>query len=208
MPTQHTLIAFIIVSLGVAAVPGPSSFFIVSQGALHGRARALAGVAGIEMAGAIRVVATAAGLSALLVSSAIALSAVRWCGVAYLAYLGLRALRSHTEEQADTETETAGSLTKSTRKGLLVGLGNVKMAIFFLAFFPQFIHPGHGATIVQVLVLGTVFWIIGTVGDLFYAFTSAAAGEWLRNRPRVRAAQSRIEAVAYLALAGWTAIRG
>jgi threonine/homoserine/homoserine lactone efflux protein len=208
MPSQHTFIAFTIISLGIAAVPGPSIFFIVSQGALHGRTRALAGVLGIELAGAIRVAATAAGLSALLASSAAALTAIRWGGVAYLAYLGLQSLRPHTDDRPDAATTPAASLSESARKGLMVGLGNVKMAIFFLAFFPQFIHAGHGTALLQTLILGSIFWTIGTAGDLTYALASAAAGHWLRSRPRVRAARTRTEAVSYLALAGWTAIRG
>jgi threonine/homoserine/homoserine lactone efflux protein len=211
MPTFHTFIALALVSLGLALIPGPSTFFLMSQGALHGRNRALASVAGIEIASAVRVLATAAGLSALLASSAAAFSAIRWVGVAYLAYLGLRAMTAVRRAEASESEATspdAGSSTKALRKGVLVGLGNVKMAIFYLAFFPQFVHADRGSEVTQILILGAVFWIIGLAGDLLYALASATIGARVRARPRAKLAQARTEAVSYLALAGWTATSG
>jgi threonine/homoserine/homoserine lactone efflux protein len=211
MPTFHTFIAFAFVSLGLALIPGPSTFFLISQGALHGRGRALASLAGIEIASAVRVLATAAGLSALLASSAVAFSAIRWVGVAYLAYLGLRAMtavRRGKASEPEAASPDAGSSTKALRKAVLVGLGNVKMAIFYLAFFPQFVHTDRGSEVTQILILGAVFWIIGLAGDLLYALASATIGAWVRTRPRLKSAQARTEAISYLALAGWTATSG
>jgi threonine/homoserine/homoserine lactone efflux protein len=211
MPTFHTVIAFALVSLGLALIPGPSTFFLISQGVLHGRGRAFASVAGIEIASAARVLATAAGLSALLASSAVAFSAIRWVGVAYLAYLGLRAMtacRAGEASESEAASPDAGSSTKALRKGVLVGLGNVKMAIFYLAFFPQFVHADRGSEVTQILILGAVFWLIGLAGDLLYALASATIGTWVRTRPRLKSAQAQTEAISYLALAGWTATSG
>lgn len=211
MPTLHTLVTFALVSLGLSLMPGPSTFFLMSQGALHGRTRALTSVAGIEIASAIRVLATAAGLSALLASSAMAFSAVRWGGVAYLAYLGLRAMtavRNRKEDDPAAVSPDTATPARTVGKGILVGLGNVKMAIFYLAFFPQFIHAGRGSEVTQILILGAVFWFIGLAGDLLYALASALIGKWVRTRPRVQTIQTRIEAASYLALAGWTATTG
>jgi threonine/homoserine/homoserine lactone efflux protein len=211
MPTFHTFIAFALVSLGLALIPGPSTFFLISQGALHGRGRALASVAGIEIASAVRVLATAAGLSALLASSAVAFSAIRWVGVAYLAYLGICAMtagRRGKASESEATSPDAGSSTNALRKGVLVGLGNVKMAIFYLAFFPQFVHTDRGSEVTQILILGAIFWIIGLAGDLLYALASATIGAWVRTRPRLKSARARTEAVSYLALAGWTATSG
>ncbi len=211
MPTFHTVIAFALVSLGLALIPGPSTFFLMSQGALHGRGRALASVGGIEIASAVRVLATAAGLSALLASSAVAFSAIRWVGVAYLAYLGLRAMTAGRRGKASdskTASQDAVSSTKALGKGVLVGLGNVKMAIFYLAFFPQFVHADRGSEVTQILILGAIFWIIGLAGDLLYALASATIGTWVHTRPRLKSARVPTEAVSYLALAGWTATSG
>jgi threonine/homoserine/homoserine lactone efflux protein len=211
MPTFHTFVAFAFVSLGLALIPGPSTLFLMSQGALHGRSRALDSLAGIEIASAVRVLATAAGLSALLASSAVAFSTVRWVGVTYLAYLGMRAMTAaHKGKASESEAASpdAASSTKALRKGVLVGLGNVKMAIFYLAFFPQFVHANRGSEVTQILILGAVFWIVGLAGDLLYALASATIGAWVRTRPRLRSAQAQTEAVSYLALAGWTATSG
>lgn len=204
MPTEQTLLAFTLVSAGIMLMPGPSNFFLLAHGISHGRRSALAAMTGIEAASAIRVLLTAAGLSALLASSAIAFSAIRWAGVAYLAYLGFRSLRT-TPDQAPGFPRAAVPLLRSARKGLIVGLGNPKMVIFYLAFLPQFIHPGRGTAGVQILILGTIFWILGAIWDLVFAAASGTIGSWLQHRPRIRAAQPRLEGAAYLGLASWAA---
>jgi threonine/homoserine/homoserine lactone efflux protein len=208
MPTQQTLIAFALVSAGIMLIPGPSNFFLLAHGIAHGRRSALAAVTGMETASAIRVLLAAAGLTALLASSAAAFTAVRWAGVTYLAYLGIRALRSGQPEQSPGSPAPGVPLARSARKGLLVGLGNPKLLVFFLAFFPQFIHPAQGSATGQMLILGTTYWIIGTIWDLAFACASGTIGAWLQHRPRLRAAQPRLEGLTYLGLAGWAAITG
>src|SRR5215470_10144142 len=161
MPTQQTLLAFALVSAAIMVIPGPSNLFLLAHGISHGRRSALAAMTGIEAASAIRVLLTAAGLSAVLASSAVAFTAIRWAGAAYLAWLGIRSFRSARTGHQPGTPGAAVPLARSARKGLIVGLGNPKMVIFFLAFFPQFIHPTQGPAAIQVLILGDVFWVIG-----------------------------------------------
>lgn len=208
MPTQHTLLAFALVSAGIMVIPGPSNFFLLAHGVGHGRRSALAAMTGIETASAIRVLLAAAGLSAVLASSAVAFGLIRWAGVAYLAYLGIRAFRVGQPGSTPGAPAQPVPLVRSARKGLLVGLGNPKMVIFYLAFFPQFIHPARGSQAAQMLILGAVFWVIGAVWDLAFACASGMIGTWLHRRPRIRAAQPRLEGLAYLGLASWAAITG
>lgn len=208
MPTQQTLLAFALVSAGIMVIPGPSNFFLHAHGIGHGRRSALAAMTGIETASAIRVLLAAAGLSAVLASSAVAFSLIRWAGVAYLAYLGVRAFRGGRREESPGAPGLPVSLARSARKGLIAGLGNPKMVIFFLAFFPQFIHPTRGSQAGQMLILGAVFWVIGAIWDLLFACASGTIGAWLRRRPRIRAAQPRLEGLVYLGLAAWAAITG
>jgi threonine/homoserine/homoserine lactone efflux protein len=208
MPTQQTLVAFALVSAGIMLIPGPSNFFLLAHGIGHGRRSALAAMTGVEAASAIRVLLAAAGLSALLASSAVAFNLIRWIGVAYLAYLGFRAFRSGRPAASPDGPEQPVPLSRSARKGLIVGLGNPKMVVFYLAFFPQFIHPTQGSQTVQMLILGTVFWIIGAIWDLAFASASGTIGTWLQHRPRIQAAQPRLEGLAYLGLASWAAITG
>jgi threonine/homoserine/homoserine lactone efflux protein len=208
MPTQQTLLAFALVSAGIMLIPGPSNFFLLAHGIGHGRRSALAAMTGVEAASAIRVLLAAAGLSAVLASSAAAFSLIRWAGVAYLAYLGIRAFRSGRPDASPDVPQRPVPLARSARKGLIVGLGNPKMVIFYLAFFPQFTHPAQGSRTVQMLILGTVFWIIGAIWDLAFASASGTIGTWLKHRPRIQAAQPRLEGLAYLGLASWAAITG
>jgi len=207
MPTTETLIAFALVSAGLMVVPGPSNLFILAHGIGHGPRAAVAAVIGIETAAAIRVVLTAAGLSAILASSALAFGIIRWAGVAYLIYLGIGSFRSRREAEP-AEPLPDIPTWRSYRKGLLVGLGNPKMAIFFVAFFPQFIDLDRGSAVVQTLVLGAIFWVIGLCWDLGCAYASGAIGSWLRRRPRIQAVQARVEGITYLGLAGWAAVAG
>ena len=208
MPTQQTLLAFALVSAGLMVIPGPSNLFLLGHGIGHGRRSAVAAVTGIETASAIRVLLAAAGLSTVLASSAAAFNATRWAGAAYLAYLGIRALRTGQPQQSPGSPAAPVPLPRSARKGLIVGLGNPKMVIFFLAFFPQFIHSAQGPQAIQMLILGAVFWVIGTIWDLAFACASGTIGTWLRHRPRIRAAQPRLEGLLYLGLAAWAATTG
>ena len=209
MPSMQTLIAFAVASVLIMIVPGPSNLFLLAHGIGHGRRSALAALIGMETASAIRVLLTAGGLSAVLVSSALAFGAVRWAGVAYLTGLGIRALlvRRHQQEAADPVSRGV-PVARSACKGLIVGLANPKVLIFFIAFLPQFVHPGRGSAAGQLLVLGAVWWAIGVAWDLVLACGSGTIGGWLRRRPRIGALQSRAEGITYLGLAGWAAFAG
>lgn len=205
MPTQQTLLAFLVVAAGVMLIPGPSNLFLLAQGIGHGRRFALAAATGIETASAIRVMLAVTGLTAALASSPAAYETVRWAGVGYLAYLGARAFLTRPQQAHATAVQQT-SLARSARKGLLVGLGNPKMIIFYLAFLPQFIHPGQGSATGQMLILGGVLWLLGAAWDLTFACAAATIGTWLARRPRAQTIQPRIEGLTYLSLAGWAAI--
>ena len=208
MPTAETLLAFAVVSLGLVVLPGPSNLFILAQGIGHGRRAAVDAVMGIETASAIRVLLTAVGLSAVLASSAVALGVIRWAGVAYLLYLGVTSWRKRYGPPDAPSGPREPRSWRAYRDGLLVGLGNPKMVLFFVAFFPQFIDPAQGSSVVQILVLGALFWVIGLVWDVGCALASGAIGGWLQRHPRPRAVQGRVEGAAYFGLAAWAAAAG
>lgn len=208
VPSQQTLLAFAVVSVGIMLVPGPSNLFLLAHGIGHGRRSALAAAGGIEAAAALRVLLTAAGLSALLASSALAFEFVRWGGVAYLVYLGVKAFRSRRSGRDRASGATPVPLARSFRKGLVVGLGNPKMVIFYLAFLPQFVDPSRGSEAGQILLLGSVLWAIGAIWDVAFAAASGSIGGWVTRKSRFQAAQPRLEGVCYLGLAGWAAVTG
>jgi len=207
VPSQSTLAAFALVSVAVMVSPGPSNIFLLAHGVRNGRRAALAAMAGIEVAAAVRILLCAAGLSAVLASSALAFGIIRWAGVAYLVVLGIRAVRSRAQG-AHTDAPATRRLRVSAGQGLLVGLANPKMIVFFLAFFPQFVDPARGSAVTQMLVLGAVFWLIGVAWDLGFALLAGQAGHWLQRRAGDGRVLPRVEGSAYLGMAVVAAVTG
>lgn len=186
-----------------AAIPGPSNLFVVAQGLRCGRRPALLAAVGCACGASIYVVATALGLAALLASSATALTLLHYIGGAYLILLAGQALRGAGEPVG--QVESAPALAGGwLRRGLLVELANPKVALFFLAFFPQFVHPDQGATWLQILILGVIFCLVGLISDSVYAVSSGSLRATLaKKRRRLRAGANAVSGVIYLALGAW-----
>jgi threonine/homoserine/homoserine lactone efflux protein len=216
MPSLATLAGFVAIVFVFAAVPGPSNLYVVARGLRAGRGPALVAAMGCALGASVYVVATAAGLAALLASSTGALSALHYAGGAYLLLLGVRALRhGHSDDSAEGDShdeDPGGPLTARQRpslwQGFLVELGNPKVALFFLAFFPQFVHPDRGAAWTQVLVLGLVFCLVGLVSDSLYAFGSGSLRQGLRGRARWLRRSRQASGVIYLGLGAWAVASG
>jgi len=206
MPATHTLLAFSLIAALVIVVPGPSNLFVLSRGLQSGSRAAVAGAAGCATGAFVYVIATAVGLAALLASSHVVFAIVHYAGAAYLCWLGISALRSGTPES--TRSGATGSPWRSYRQGLVVELGNPKVALFFLALFPQFIHPGAGPAAIQVLILGTLFVGIGMASDCIYAFGSGRLRALLTRRPKLARRQQRATGLVYLGLGGWAVASG
>jgi threonine/homoserine/homoserine lactone efflux protein len=191
------------VAAAFVAIPGPSNLYVVARGVQSGTRAAVAGAVGCASGALTYVAATAAGLSALLASSQAVFAAVHYAGAAYLCWLGVAALRSRGERPAAAGRPR--SPWSSYRQGFAVELGNPKVALFFLALFPQFLHRGDGAAATQVLVLGALFVGIGLTSDCLYAL---AAGRLARERQLGRGGPRRAVGLLYLGLGGWAALSG
>lgn len=188
---------FALAAVALTATPGPNVLYIVTRGIGQGRRAAVASALGVESALFVHVAASALGLSALVASSAAAFTAIRWLGAAYLIGLGIQAWRS------DGLSVTRPMLPERGRhlfrQGFVVSLLNVKVALFFLAFLPQFVTPTAPVR-PQLLLLGGVFVIAAALIDLTYALTSGTLGRWLRDRPTFTRIQGRISGTVYIAL--------
>jgi threonine/homoserine/homoserine lactone efflux protein len=206
MPAAHTLVAFALVAAAFVAIPGPSNLYVIARGLQSGPGAAVAGAAGCATGALTYVAATAAGLSALIASSQLVFAGLHYAGAAYLCWLGIAALRSPAAEAPRAAGN--GSLWRSYRQGALVELGNPKVALFFLALFPQFVHRGDGPTALQVVVLGAIFVALGFVSDSMYAMGSGRLSRWLARHPRRRRRQQRATGLLYLGLGGWAAASG
>jgi threonine/homoserine/homoserine lactone efflux protein len=181
-PDSTSIWLFSLAALALLAIPGPAVLYIVVQSAEQGRRVGLASVAGIHVGTLVHVAAAAGGLSALIVASSLAFSAVKYAGAAYLVYLGIRKL---LERDPRTPAQrTRESFRRAFARGAIVNLLNPKTALFFLAFLPQFVDTGRGGVWSQALVLGFVFVGLGLVSDSLYALAAGSVGSLIRRRRR------------------------
>ncbi|HET7481131.1 MAG TPA: LysE family translocator [Rubrobacteraceae bacterium] len=210
MPEASTFGLFLIASLALTVTPGPAVLYIVARSVDGGLRAGLASVLGVGVGGLVHIAAATIGLSALLASSAAAFSVVKWLGAAYLVWLGLQRILARDEDIA-TITVESERLPRVFLQAVVVDVLNPKVALFFLAFLPQFVDPSQGAAWVQILVFGAVFVAVALFTDGLYALLSSKAGGWLRRRnesPRFRRGQRYVSGGVYLALGAATAISG
>jgi threonine/homoserine/homoserine lactone efflux protein len=182
-PDSGTVWVFCATSLALLLIPGPAVLYVVVQGAEQGRRVGLASVAGIHLGTLVHVAAATAGLSALIVASAVAFSAVKYVGAVYLIYVGVRKLLGRDEPSLEPRRERA-SYRRAFMRGAVVNVLNPKTALFFLALLPQFVDTARGGVWSQALILGLVFVGLGLLTDSLYALAAGTVGGVLRRRRR------------------------
>ena len=178
-------IAFLIAALVLAVTPGPGIAYVVARTAAGGRAEGLASCVGTGLGGLFHVCAAALGLSVLLAQSATAFTVVKYVGAAYLVYLGVRLLL--VKAPVAVGAVVPGGARRALLEGVLVEALNVKTALFFLAFLPQFLVGGN-APVPQLLVMGTICVLLNTlvdVGAVLGAARLLQAGHTARRRARL-----------------------
>jgi threonine/homoserine/homoserine lactone efflux protein len=179
MPDASTYALFVAAALALLLVPGPAVIYVVARSVEGGRLTGLVSVLGVELGTLLHVVFAAAGLSAIVVSSAVAFSVVKWLGAASLVWLGLRQILGR--DGGDQEAPLSGSGEDRLRvfsQSVLVQVLNPKVALYFL---PQFVDPSRSAAWTQVVVLGITLATLGLFTDGLYALLGGTAGEWIRK---------------------------
>lgn len=171
------------------ATPGPDMACILGQTVRGGRAAGMAACAGIWLGALGHVLAAVLGLSALLAGSPTAFAALKWAGAAYLIWMGVSALRSDGRMEVRTARQQAVPLAASFRRGLFVSLLNPKVALFFVAFLPQFVVPGQGPVPAQLALHGLLIVLTAIIMEppmvlmadrLSHGFrANPTAGKWL-----------------------------
>jgi threonine/homoserine/homoserine lactone efflux protein len=179
MPTGSTLALFSLAAIALAVVPGPAVAYIVTQSVDKGRRAGLVSALGVASGGIVHVAAATIGLSALIASSAMAFTAIKLVGAAYLIVVGIRRILGRDDEES-AEAAPA-DLRRLYRQGAVVNVLNPKTALFFLAFLPQFVDPDRGSATVQIAVLGTLFAVIALVSDATYALLADALAGRIRR---------------------------
>ncbi len=203
MPDGATLLLFAGASLALLAVPGPAVIYVVTRSLDQGRNAGLVSVLGVESGTFAYALAAAIGLTGLIAASQVGFTVVRYAGAAYLVYLGVRKLRERDEEQGPS----ASGRSRLYLKGLVVQFLNPKIAIFFLAFLPQFVDPSGGPVARQILVLGTVFTLLAVLSDGAYVLVAGAVGGQLRSA-RARRRLARLSGGVYIGLGVAAALSG
>ena len=183
MPEPSTLAVFVLAAVALLVTPGPAVLYIVTRSVEQGRWAGLVSALGVHVGTLVHVAAAALGLSALLVSSALAFDIVKYLGALYLMYLGIRRLLT-SDAAAAASAAAPRSLRRLFAQGIVVNILNPKTALFFLAFLPQFADPARGQLGLQILGLGLIFVALGVVSDGLYAVLAGTAGGWLKQGGR------------------------
>jgi threonine/homoserine/homoserine lactone efflux protein len=187
MVSLSQLLQFAALAAVLIAIPGPSVLFTVSRALTVGRRSALFTVAGNELGLCVQVAAVAFGVGALVERSAQIFMIVKWAGAAYLAYLGLQAIR-HRRSMAEALTAriTPVQPLRAMRDGFIVGATNPKSIVFFVIALPEFTSraTGHLPVQAQMLIVGTLFPVIALVLDSVWAAAAGTVQQWLTQSPR------------------------
>lgn len=189
----HDLWLFVLSSLALAISPGPDTAFIVSRSLKLGTRGGMMGVLGVSTGCFVHITAAAVGLSAILAASAVAFTVVKLVGAAYLCFLGIRMLLSKPAAgKTAAETKDDAKLSTAFWQGFLSNALNPKVALFFIAFLPQFINADTPSKPLAFAALGLLCNAIGTVWNLGVAWFSARAIGCLSGVPGLRVWLERV----------------
>ncbi|MCA9835827.1 MAG: LysE family translocator [Trueperaceae bacterium] len=180
-------LGFLLAAFTLAIIPGPGILYVLARTLRGGRREGILSTAGTGIAGLIHTLAAALGVSALLATSAIAFTIVKWMGVAYLIYLGVKTLLDQQGIADNLNLETSFTPKGALRQGIIAEVLNPKTALFFLAFIPQFINPA-GHIFWQFVLLGTITTLLTLFGKSSKPFSqtqyavTASSALWFGHR--------------------------
>ena len=179
-PTKFAL--FIGISWALIIAPGPDMFYVITRGMVHGRKAGILSAIGVVCGILVHTTAAALGLTLILQTSAFAFLLVKYVGATYLLYLGIKAWQDKSTFSLQSPTSVMSSRAFFWQ-GVLSNVLNPKIAIFFLAFLPQFVDKGSSHVTLQMVILGLTFAGFGLCFLLAVGYSSGAIGGWLTRRP-------------------------
>jgi threonine/homoserine/homoserine lactone efflux protein len=194
-----TLLTYALVVLGLFLIPGPAVLLVLARGTSGGRRVGIATGLGIACGDLLHTLAASLGLSAVLMTSALAFDAVKFAGAGYLIWLGIKAIRAPAADLAVASLRPIGA-GRAWRQAILAEVLNPKTALFFLAFLPQFVQPGRGAVVAQFAELGLVFAVMSAAYTMVVAVAAGQLGRFLARHKRIGRWQNRITGGIFLAL--------
>ena len=206
MPAPSDLLAFIGATVVLLLIPGPAVIYMVNRTLSDGRGVGLASVAGLEVGDTIQALLAALGLSAVIATSQQLFDTIKWAGVAYLVWTGVRTLM--TPPQAFSSDASHVTRGHAFRQGILVNSLNPKTALFFLSIFPQFVDPAAGNATLQSLVLAVVFVVLATVFNTSYVLMAARLRSLLLRGRALHIMRRWVSGVLFVALGAMAATAG
>lgn len=207
MPDLSTLLLFVVAAVALLLIPGPVVLYTVARSIDQGRKAGFVSTLAAGVGDMCHVLAATLGLSAILLSSALAFNAVKYAGAVYLIYIGIRTLMTPNEPTSDAKVTTQ-PLRRIFTQGVLVSALNPKTALFFLAFLPQFVQPARGAATLQIFILGILFVSLGIITNSSYAFAAGTAGAWLKTNRTFLRVQRYVAGSIYILLGVSAAFTG
>ena len=207
-PGAANLGLFISAALVLLLVPGPAVLYIFARSVEQGRLAGFVSILGIHTATLVHVAAAALGLSAILASSALAFSLIKYAGAAYLIWLGLRKIFGRVEALDVNGTLQRHGYARLFRDGFIVNLLNPKTALFFLAFLPQFVEVDRGHVAMQIAFLGLLFTMLGILTDGCYALVAGTVGTWLKRSRAYLEVERYVSGVLFIGLGLTAALAG
>ncbi len=192
---------FVVACVLLVLTPGPNLLYLISRTLCQGRMAGVVSLAGTTTGFLVHIVAAALGLSAVFVTIPVLFDAVRWAGALYLLYLAWDAVRPQGAGVFTRRDLPAVPPRTLFRMGLLTSILNPKVALFYLALFPQFVDPARGGVFGQSLVLGAIQIVIAVIGDLLFVLAAAQIARWLAQRPLWAAAQRWVLSGVFAAIA-------
>ncbi|HET9907536.1 MAG TPA: LysE family translocator [Anaerolineales bacterium] len=201
------LYLFLIASFALLITPGPAVLYIVARSMNQGKMAGIASVLGVETANFLHASAAALGLSAILLSSALAFNLVKYLGAGYLIYLGVRKILSKGEE-TKAKLAQQEKLSRIYSQGFIVNLFNPKTALFFFAFLPQFVNTSLTNVTLQMFLLGIMFVLMALITDSTYALVSSSLADKLNSNDNFARNQRYFAGLIYIGLGVLTAFTG
>jgi threonine/homoserine/homoserine lactone efflux protein len=195
-----TLAVFAVTALLLAYSPGPDNLFVLTQSALKGPWMGVVVTLGLCTGLILHTSAVALGVSAMFQTSAVAFTALKVAGALYLLYLAWGAWHAGPEDLTE-EAGTRATFGGLYLRGILMNVTNPKVAIFFLAFLPQFTAPERGGMVMQMFLLGAVFMLCALLAFSSIAFAAGGIRRWLRRSDRAQVLLNRIAALVFVGLA-------
>ena len=205
MPDFTTLAAFVSTSVVLAFIPGPDNLFVLTQSAMKGWRTGMAVTLGLCTGLIVHTTAVAAGVAVIFQQSEMAFTILKLVGAAYLLYLAYGALRAGPAALAAGDAGPA-RLGPLYLRGIFMNVTNPKVAIFFLAFFPQFVTAGAGPVGIQVAILGGLFILSALIVFGFIAVAAGALSRWLLGTPRAQVMLNRGAGLLFIGLAAKLAL--